>query len=110
MQKVKFHSCVYSSVIMCTDVTNTFTYLHVANRRAKHALLKTTSEERKRSAEKSHLKIACEGYELEAVELSNEITDITKELNGGSIKLEKIMKSMLRNVVEGDPSSNTAIK
>lgn len=64
---------------------------------------------RKRSGEIPDFIITCEGYELGAVEVGNDITDSTKELNDGSIKLGKIMKCMLRNVVE-IPNSNIVFK
>lgn len=59
--------------------------------------------ERQRSAEIPDVEISCEGYELGAIEVSDDLTNHTKELNDSSIKLGRIMKSMLRNVVEKNP-------
>lgn len=66
--------------------------------------------ERQKAGEIPDYKIACDRYELGAVEVSKDLTDNTKELNDGSIKLGKVMKSMLMNIIRSNPEQQHKLK
>lgn len=66
--------------------------------------------ERKRSGEIPDFKTSCNMYELGAVEVSKDLSDTTKELNDGSVKLAKIMKLILTNIVRSNPEQQHKLK
>lgn len=66
--------------------------------------------ERQKAGEIPDYTIACDIYELGAVEVSKDLTNNTKELNDGSIKLGKVMKSMLLNLIRNNPEQQHKLK
>lgn len=59
----------------------------------KRRIAAKTMMDRKRSGEISDIKILYDQYEFGAAEVNKTETNDIKELNGGSIKLGKIMKT-----------------
>lgn len=66
--------------------------------------------DRQRTGDIPDMLIFFDRYEFGTAEVSKTETDTTKELNEGSMKLPKIMKSMLLNLVKSSSQPQHVIK
>ncbi|KAI9254745.1 hypothetical protein EDC94DRAFT_236636 [Helicostylum pulchrum] len=79
-----------------------------SNKRRKIAA--TNPMDRQRTGDIPDMLIFFDRYEFGTAEVSKTETDTTKELNEGSMKLPKIMKSMLLNLVKSNSQPQHVIK
>lgn len=80
------------------------------NNNKKRKIPATISMSRQAAGEIPDMVIFYERFEFGVAEVSKRETDNTKEKNDASLKLVKIMKSMLLNLVESAPSERHNLK